>query len=386
MSALLVREWDELRRYEVRARFAQVHLQWFAAEDEGRTEDPTEHKIKKAREDGKVAKSQDVTGAIVLLFCAIGLGLLGGYLLSVSVEMVGYYLGQAVVIDVTTSSAPFAAFYSYFLRLTLPIGGIAFVSAIMGNYVQVGALFSLKPITPDFNKIAPNFGKFFKRAFASAEAGFNLAKSLGKIIIIAALAYLNISAQISRLANLVHRPFMQSLSLVASTAFTILVQAAVVLLVLSLFDYFFQRKQHIESLKMTKEEIKEERKTFEGDPLIKSRLRQRMQEILQQNMIQNVPRADVVVTNPTHFAVALEYNRLSMTAPTVIAKGQDAMAQRIRAIAQEHNVPVMENKPLARALYAEVEIGDTIPEAFYEAVVAVLKEVYRMSGRTVKAG
>lgn len=365
---------------------AAIHLQWFAAEDEGRTEDPTEHKIRKAREEGKVAKSQDVTGAIVLLFTVLGLGLLAGYILELAVEMVHYFLRQAVETDITSNGTPFIAFYSYFIRLTLPVGAIAFVAAVMGNYLQVGPLFTLKPITPDFKRIAPNFSKFFKRAFASAEAGFNLAKALGKIAIIAAVAFINIRAQVGRLANLVHRPFLQALSLVAGIAFSLLVQVAVILLLLSLFDYLFQRRQHIESIKMTREEVKEERKTFEGDPLIKSRLRQRMQEILSRNMVQNVPKADVVVTNPTHFAVALEYNRLSMPAPTVIAKGQDAVAQRIREVAQEHNIPVMENKPLARALYAEVEIGDVIPEKFFAALVAVLKEVYRMTGRTVKAG
>ena len=370
----------------LRQQLAVMHLQWFAAEDEGRTEDPTEHKIRKAREEGKVAKSQDVTGAIVLLFSVLGLGLLANHILEVAREMVQFFISQATAIDVTSDARAFVAFYQFFVRLTVPIGAIAFVAAFMGGYLQVGPLFSLKPITPDFNRIAPNFAKFFKKAFASAEAGFNLAKSLGKIVIIALVAFFNIRAQIGRMVNLVHRPFLQSLSLVAGIAFSILIQVAVILLVLSLFDYMFQRRQHIESIKMTKQEVKEERKTFEGDPLIKSRLRQRMQEILSRNMVQNVPKADVVVTNLTHFAVALEYNRLSMPAPTVIAKGQDAIAQRIREVAQENNVPVMENKPLARALYSEVEIGDVIPEKFFEAVVAVLKEVYRIGGRTVKAG
>ncbi|TVQ39957.1 MAG: flagellar biosynthesis protein FlhB [Spirochaetaceae bacterium] len=374
------------RQQQFRRQLTAIHLQWFAAEDEGRTEDPTEHKIRKAREEGKVAKSQDVTGAVVLLFSVLGLGLLGGYILELSREMVQFYVGQATAIDVTADARPFAAFYHFFVRLTIPVGAIAFVAAVMGSYLQVGALFTLKPITPDFNRVAPNFPKFFKRAFASAEAGFNLTKALGKIIIIVLVAFLNIRNQVGRMVNLVHRPFMQSLTLVAGIAFSILVQVAVILLILSLFDYMFQRRQHIESIKMTREEVKEERKTYEGDPLIKSRLRQRMQEILSRNMVQNVPKADVVVTNPTHFAVALEYNRWAMPAPTVIAKGQDAVAQRIREIAQAHNVPVMENKPLARALYAEVEIGDVIPEKFFEAVVAVLKEVYRIGGRAVKAG
>jgi flagellar biosynthetic protein FlhB len=176
-------------------------------------------------------------------------------------------------------------------------------------------------------------------------------------------------------------PFLQAFGAVAGIAFRILIQAAIVMLLLSIFDYMFQRHQHRESLQMTKQEVKEERKTYEGDPMVKSRLKQRMQEMMSRNMVQNVPQADVVVTNPTHYAVALEYSRDTMVAPTVTAKGQDNMARIIRETAEEHEVPVIENKPLARALYAEVEIGDVIPQKFYEAVVAVLKQVYRMSGR-----
>jgi flagellar biosynthetic protein FlhB len=134
---------------------------------------------------------------------------------------------------------------------------------------------------------------------------------------------------------------------------------------------------------MTRQEVKEERKTYEGDPLVKSRLRQRMQELLGRNMLRNVPQADVVVTNPTHFAVAMEYDRLTMEAPTVTAKGQDHLAQRIREIAAESRVPLVENRPLARALYSQVEIGDQIPETFYEATVIVLKQVYEMTGKVV---
>jgi flagellar biosynthetic protein FlhB len=204
---------------------------------------------------------------------------------------------------------------------------------------------------------------------------------MGKVIMLGTLAGFNIWLEIERLINLIHVPFLQAFGAVASIAFRILVQAAILMLVLSIFDYLFQRRQHMESLKMSKQEVKEERKTYEGDPMVKSRLKQRMQEMMSRNQIENVPQADVVVTNPTHFAVALEYDRETMVAPTVTAKGQDNMARLIREKAEESEVPVIENKPLARALYAEVEIGDVIPEKFYEAVVAVLKQVYRMSGR-----
>jgi flagellar biosynthetic protein FlhB len=360
-----------------------MHLQWFAAEDEGRTEEPTEHKIEKAREEGKVAKSQDVTSAIVLLFSVITLLIIGRYMLDNTLEMTRYFLRQSTVIDVVETGLIGRAFFAYFIRLTVPIGLVAFAGALLGNIVQVGFLFSTKPITPDFNRIAPKFGKFFQRALFGTEALFNLAKSLGKVLLIVVLGVVNVAFRIEEVAGMLNYPLLQSFTLVSEIAFNMLLQSAILLLVLSIFDYLFQRRQHIESLKMTRQEVKEERKTYEGDPLIKSRMKQRMQELLNNNMLQNVPQADVIITNPTHFAVAMEYDRVVMEAPTVIAKGQDNMAFKIREIAADNNVPLVENKPLARALYAEVEVGDTIPEKFYEAVVIVLKQVYQMRGQTV---
>ena len=141
----------------------------------------------------------------------------------------------------------------------------------------------------------------------------------------------------------------------------------------------------MESLKMSKQEVKEERKMYEGDPLTRSRLRERMREIMRRTMLKSVPKADVVITNPTHFAIALEYNRALMAAPTVVAKGADLVAQKIKDVANENGIPIMENKPLAQALYKEVEIGDTIPEKFFEAISIILAEVYKLNGKTVEA-
>lgn len=367
----------------LRVALSGMHLQWFAAEDEGRTEEPTEHKIQKAREDGKVAKSQDVSSAIVLLFSVVALLILARNMLSNSVEMVGYYFTQATRIDITSDSTLLRSFLGHFIKLALPVALVAVVAAIFGNVVQVGFLFTTKTITPDFNRVAPKFGKFFKRVLLSTEALFNLVKSLGKIALLAVLGFINVLARIREIINMLNVPLMQSVALVADVSFNILFQAALLLLFLSIFDYWFQRRQHHESLKMTKHEIKEERKTYEGDPLVKSRMRQRMQELLSRNMLRNVPEADVVITNPTHFAVAMEYNKLTMEAPVVIAKGQDHLALRIREVAGDAGVPIVENRPLARALYADVEIGDSIPETFYEAMVIVLKQVYEMTGKVV---
>jgi flagellar biosynthetic protein FlhB len=361
-----------------------VHLQWFAAEDEGRTEEPSEHKIRKAREEGKVAKSAEFSSSLVLLAGIATLGVLGSYMLRSFAEMLRFFLSIAATPGAFNGSL-LIALLSWTVKIGLPILVVAFVVAILGNVIQVGFLFTAKPITPDFTRIIPNFGRWLSRSFGSREALFNLTKAIVKIALIAAIAYLNIRAEIPRLTRLAMSPFFAGVSVISQIAFRILVEAAIAMLAFSAIDYWFQRRQHIESLKMSRQEVKEERKMYEGDPLTRSRLRERMREIMRRNMLRAVPKADVVITNPTHYAVALEYNRTIMPAPTVVAKGADVMAQRIKEVAAENNVPIMENKPLAQALYKEVEIGDAIPEKFYEVMSTILAEVYRLAGKREEA-
>ncbi len=363
-----------------------IPLNWFAAEDEGRTEDATEHKIRKAREDGKVAKSAEFSAAIVLLLPILALAGLGGYIFSTMVEMVRFFFTISIEREITGDGGLFPIFIQYMVRMTLPIMGIAFVSALMANLLQVGFLFSTKPITPDLNKIVPNLPKFLQRTIFSTEALFNLGKTLFKVAVIGTVAYINIRSEMDSILRFIEVPFYLSLRTISLVAFRILVEAALFMLVLSFPDYLFQRHQHMESLKMTKQEIKEERKMTEGDPLVKSRLRERMHQILSQNMMRAVPEADVVITNPTHFAVALQWKRDTMNAPSVSAKGQDNIALRIREIAADNDVPVVENRPLARALYAEVEVGDEIPENYYEVTAIILAQVYNMGGKEREVG
>jgi flagellar biosynthetic protein FlhB len=363
-----------------------MDAQWFAAEDEGRTEDPTEQKIRKSREEGKVAKSPDVSSAVVLLFTVVALGILGSSMLQTTMDMVRFYLSRLSEPDPLAGGVLMQAFFSYFIRISLPLGMVAFVAAIFGNVVQFGFLFTTKTITPDFNKIAPRFDKWVERSFTSTEALYNFFRSLGKVAVIGTISYTVIRSRFDRLANLIRAPYEQGFAFIAETVFVLLLSAAIFLLGISLFDYMFQRHQHREQLKMTKQEVKEERKQFEGDPMIRNRLRQRMQEMMSRNMVEHVQSADVVVTNPTHFAIALKYDPGTMGAPTVTAKGQDETAFRIRRIAGDAEVPIIENKPLARALYAEVDVGEQIPEKFFEAMVIVLREVYRMTGKKVVYG
>jgi flagellar biosynthetic protein FlhB len=362
------------------AALAKMHLQWFAAEDEGRTEEPTEHKIRKAREEGKVAKSQEVSSAIVLLAALVTLAFFGPYYVRTLRGMMIFFLSRSGQAENLLEAGLFGAFLQYFFKLVLPLCAACFVAAIAGNVIQFGFLFSVKPITPDIGKALPNFSRFVQRAVLSTEALFNLAKSIFKVAVIGLIAYLNIRSEFGRILNMAHTPFLQAASAIAGIAFRIMLESAVFFLVLSFFDFLFQKHLHTESLKMTRQEVILERKDYEGDPLVRSRLRQRMRELLRQNIPRAVPRADVVITNPTHFAVALEYKREAMEAPTVTAKGHDDIARHIKRIARENGVPLIEDKPLARALYAEVEVGDVIPRRFYDAVAAVLKQVYALNG------
>ncbi|MEJ5188478.1 MAG: flagellar biosynthesis protein FlhB [Breznakiellaceae bacterium] len=363
-----------------------IDLQWFAAEDEGRTEEPSEYKIRKAREEGRVAKSQELVGALVLLMPALVLLFLGPSMFTTCLEMLRFFFTRLTELDPTKDGQVYGIFISYFLRLALPIMLVALVAGIFANLVQVGFLFTTKPLAPKFSKIVPRLGTYFQRTLFSIEGLFNFAKSLVKIAIIGVVSYLTISSKFAQLVSLERANLWTGFTVVSELAIRLLITAALLLLVLSVPDYLFQRWQYRESLKMTKQEVKEERKMYEGDPLIKSRLRQRMRELLSRNMVANVPKADVVITNPTHYAVALEWNETTMTAPMVTAKGADEVALRIRKIAEENDVPIVENKPLARALYAETEIGDIIPEKYYQAIATILAHVYKLQkGRNKKA-
>ncbi len=363
-------EWDDI---------LFIDLQWFAAEDEGRTEDPTEYKIRKAREEGRVAKSQEFTGALTLLLPALTILFLGSYLLRTCVEMVRFFLTRINDLDPVKDRIILQAFLTYFAKMALPIAVIAMITGVFANLVQTGPLFTTKPLTPDFSRIVPRFGKFFQKTLFSVEGLFNFAKSVLKMAVIGIVAFVIIRSKIEVLANLQTINLWTGVTVIATLAMQLLIVCALLLLALSIPDMLFQRWQYRESLKMTKQEVKEERKMYEGDPLVKSRLRHRMRELMTRNMVANVPKADVVITNPTHFAVALEWNQGTMPAPMVTAKGADEVAFRIRKIAEDSGVPLVENKPLARALFAETDVGDIIPETYYQAIAAVLAHVHKIN-------
>ncbi|MDR0684461.1 MAG: flagellar biosynthesis protein FlhB [Spirochaetaceae bacterium] len=355
-----------------------IDLQWFAAEDEGRTEEPTETKIRKAREEeGRVAKSQDLIGAIGLLIPALAILFLAPYLLRNCMDMVKFYFSRAVELDPGRDRIIFGVFLSYFARLALPLLGIALAAALFSNIIQVGFVFTTKPLGFKFERVVPNFGAYFRKTLFSTNSLFNFFKSIVKMAIVGGVAFFLIRSDIEKLTNMQSAELYLSVTTVAGLAIRLLVFTGLLLLLLSIPDYMFQRAQFRESLKMSRQELIEERKQDEGDPRIKQRLRRRMQELLAVKIREELPKADVVITNPTHFAVALQYNR-SLEGPRVLVKGEDELALRIKRLAAELNVPVVENKPLARALYAEVEIGDYVPVKYWELIAEILKRVKTM--------
>jgi flagellar biosynthetic protein FlhB len=359
--------------------FDEIDLQWFAAEDEGRTEQPTEHKIRKAREEGRVAKSQDLNAAIIMLLCVIVLIIAAPYMIKQCVGLMKFLLTRCTELEVNDGRVA-KAFYSTYFKMIVPVASVAVVAGIVANLIQNrGFIFSTKPITPQFSKIVPNFANYFKKTLFSFEGVFNVIKSIVKVVVLFFIAYLIIKNDLNNLLKLQTVSIWAGFKHIAAMSAKILAFAAVFFLVVAIPDYLVQRRQFIESLKMSKQEIKEEYKELEGDPQVKGRLMQRMRQMLQQNLPRAVAESDVIVTNPTHYAVALKYDQATMSGPMVTAKGADNLAFRIKDLARENDVPIIENRPVARGLYTEAEIGAIIPEAYFRAMANIFAHVYELN-------
>lgn len=352
-----------------------------AAEDEGRTEEPSEYKLEKARKEGRVAKSQEVSSALVLLFGILLMYLLSKWIFGQCVEIYRYYFSKCSSPDMSDRSL-YTAFINYFLKIVLPFSFVAIFAAFIGNIVQTrGFLFSWKPIAPKFSNILPHFGEYFKKTLFSAKGLFNLAKSIVKVAFIITVAYFLIKKDLFELIKIIQNgQILMGVAKIAKMAAQIVIIVAVFFLGISILDYFIQRREFMESMKMTKQEQKEEFKEMEGDPEVKNRLRQAQQELLRQNVPRAVAESDVVIANPTHFAVGLKYEQTdSYSAPKVTVKGEDQMALTIRRIASENDVPVVENKAVARGLYTETQVGDIIPEDYWNAIAAIYSEILKYS-------
>ena len=360
--------------------FDEIDLQWFAAEDEGRTEEPSEYKLQKARKEGRVAKSQELCSAVVMLATTIVLVIAAPYFWRWLEEILVFYFTHINEPEMLQKR-----FYAHFLlslaKMILPLALIGTVAAVLANIIQNrGFIFSWKPIEPQFSKVLPRFGQYLKKTLFSFEGGFNVVKSLVKVFAVCLVSFLIIRMDLPKILSSINAANVYTaVAGISWTAARILITCALLFLLIAIPDYLVQKKQFIESMKMTKQEVKQEYKELEGDPDVKSHLQQAQRDLLQRNMPQQVAKSDVVITNPTHFAVALAYDAMKADAPQVMAKGADNVALRIKALAAENNVPIVENRPLARALYAETEIGDIIPTAYFSAIAAVYSHLEKFN-------
>lgn len=354
-----------------------LDLQLFSGE---KTEKATPKKKQDSRKKGQVAKSQDLTGAMILLAGFLGLLAFGGFMRERLVLLFTDVFHHRLMTDVTQENVmTMLGDYSIqILILLAPIFLVAVVMAVIANVSQVGFLLTGDPLKLQFSKLDPIKG--FKNIF-SMRSLVEFLKSLLKLVVIGYLVYSTIWGARGDIISLGHISVQDVFSYTAQITMNLGLKIAVALFVLAVLDYIYQRFDFEKNLRMSKQDIKDEYKKMEGDPLIKGKIRERQRRMALQRMMQEVPKADVIITNPTHFAVALKYDGSQMEAPQIVAKGQDYMALRIKEIAKEHGVVTIENKPLARALFHRAEIGDVIPADLFQAVAEVLAYVYRIKGK-----
>lgn len=351
-------------------------LQFFA--DSDKTEEATDKRKQEARKKGQVAKSIELNSVVVLFAMFLLLNVFGGWLYhEISAYLKNNLSPSFLNVELTESNLGHMLMQHliFFGRIFLPIGLCAVVIGVGINFIQVGALYTTETLRPKFSKLNPING--FKRMF-STQGLVNLVKSCLKLVIVLYFAYSTIKSKVFLLVDTAKLSVLQTGVVIWSIVYQVVLKVCTFLLVLAILDYIYERWQLRKNLRMTKKEVKDEFKQVEGNPLIKNKIRQRQREIAQRRMMQEVPKADVIITNPTHLAIALKYEPGRMAAPTVIAKGEGYIAQKIREIAQANGVVLVENKPLAHAIYKTVEIGEAIPEKLYQAVAEVLAFVYRL--------
>jgi len=344
-----------------------------------KTEKATPRKKQKAREEGQVAKSQEVGTAVTFLGIFAVLKATAGWMFERMFEVFRYSLGMIADADAYLTPEYSGRLISYFFGRALwvasPLLAAALFMGVMSNILQVGWKVTPKAMRPRFSKLNPISG--FKRLFSST-ALVTLVKSLLKFTIIVTVIYTSLRDELSSLALLSQMGIFEAVSWLGGLIVNLGLKVGGWFIFIAAADYAFTRFRHIKELRMTKQEVKEEFKQVEGNPQIKGHIKSKMREVSMRRMMQGIPRADVIITNPTHYAVALEYDRESGRAPCVTAKGADYLARRIREKAAECGVEIVENRELARALYDTVEVGQEIPPEMYQAVAEILAFVYRL--------
>ncbi len=361
-----------------------MNLQLFADGGSGdKTETATPKKREKAREDGQVAKSVEVTTAMMLVAIFATLKIWGPEMARRTVELMvkTFSLFHLDELSLEDASGIYTEMLVDGLIIILPIFAVAIIIAIVANVIQVGWHPTGKPLQPKLNRLSPVQG--FKRLF-SVKVLVDLVKSILKLVIILMIVYFQIRDYEMLIVNFYDLPVFEAYKLIVNIVLDIGIQVGMYFVIIAGLDYAYTRYKFERDLRMTKQEVKEERKMMDGNPEVKSRIRQRMREAAMRRMMQDVPKADVIITNPTHFAVAIQYDEHGSSAPIVLAKGADLMAARIREQAKEHKIEIIENKPLARTLYYTVEIGDEIPPDLYQAVAEVLAFVYSLRNRSLE--
>lgn len=355
-----------------------------------KTEAPSSKRREDTRNKGNVAKSMDLNSALVLLICLLVIKASGGFMVENMAGMLRDTLSNLGQRPVTPDTI-FILAASYGTKALMTCAPVLLTAGAIGfgvNVMQVGLKFTPKAIAPDFSKMDPVKGM---SRMLSIKGLVELIKSLVKIGIVGYVIYTCLQTELPNMNRLADMSLNASSMVILGICWQMIMRACVAMLAIALIDYGYQRYQFEGSLKMTKQEVKDEFRLQEGDPQIKARVRQRQREMLKLRMMQNIPKADVIITNPTHLAIAIQYDADSMSAPTVVAKGQRLMAEKIKQIAAANGVPIVENKPVARALYKAVEIGGQVPEDLFQAVAEILAYVYRLSekrgrSRRVAAG
>ncbi len=345
-----------------------------------KTEAPTQRRREEAREQGQIARSADLTAAALLLGFLLLMNSFGPNLIKALKSVMLELLSSNSLSNLDASNIGPTILRSFIAAAgaaaPLLVGGV--IVAIVANLLQVGLFFSGQRLQPNLEVLNPlrGLGRIFQ-----SENLVHLVINLLKLSLVGLLAWSAVNQRIGQIISIQQLTYMQAFGLGASIVYAVGLRIAVLLLVLAIIDYTHHRLKTERELRMSKQEVKEEMRRMEGDPKIKQRRRQIALQMASKRLAKDVPTADVIITNPTHFAIALKYDATNMHAPKVVAKGQDLLAQRIREIAIAHGIPIIERKPLARALYRLVEVGKEIPEQFYSAVAEILAYVYELTGK-----
>jgi flagellar biosynthetic protein FlhB len=345
-----------------------------------KTEEPTSKRLQDARNRGNVPKSQDLTTAVSVVIITLFIYFMLNNFYSVVHDM---FLKASMMYSVPEMTPKdFWHFYTtlagYWYVMMLPLFFVVLVVTLTVQILQVGLQFSTESMIPDFTKFNPINGL---KKIVGKEAFVELARSLAKLVILSYFPYSLFLEEWPTITHLFHFTLGAALEYISWLIVKLILQIGLVMVIYGIMDYIWSVHRHIEQNKMTKQEVKEERKQSEGDMQVKQRIRQKQRELAQRSMMGDVPEADVVVTNPTHFAVALKYVKGETSAPKVVAKGRNLIAQKIKEIARESNVPIIEDKPTAQALFFNVELEQEIPDNLFKAVATILAKAYKMRGK-----